>query len=407
MLERPGDRGYPEPTMPAMPALHAVSAARLTRLAGVAALLFLVSCSSEDSGSPLPRAPGSADEQVTQKAVEKIVAADAARRAAEAAERETAALAKAALRRALDTGGLALARLDALGAEFERWAKEVEPLLTSEQGRVLAGEDRLVESFLEVYRTERPSRDEAASVRTHVETLLELPRQADKNGDPYAPSATLQAELEKDKQWAENAVRVYQGGRERILALVAGAQKSNPTPTGPTLQAAIDELTARKALLAADADKARRERLAAEDAAAKAAIEEKNAVAERERLARDAELKRKTDDLAAEQARLKKLADDPNIRAKFAPILAKGLYVPCLSPRRTYDYPVPMSYSQMQECGGTTDVKMFVQLGLGGWNDRPAWKPPRTEEDWRQYAELLALFNQLAPIWIADGVLLK
>ena len=79
--------------------------------------------------------------------------------------------------------------------------------------------------------------------------------------------------------------------------------------------------------------------------------------------------------------------------------------MPCLSPRRVYDYPKPMSYSQMQSCGGTTDVKAFIQLGLGGWNDRPSWKPPKTEQDWKHYEELLALFNQLAPIWIEGGVL--
>lgn len=330
---------------------------------------------------------------------------------------EKVALARVAQQRAVDTGTRALELLEVSLKEQGRWQTGVEPLLSSQEGRVLASDDVLVEGFVQVYDEKRPSRAELESARPRIEALLNEPKAA--LADPssaYQPTDALVTELERERAALEKAAATYKTSRERVESLLAGAKQKGIAPGGISLEQAISERRTRDVLALAEAETQRKERHQREEQQKQAALDESlhqqrlqamDAQAEQDRLA--LEQRAKTDqqlrERQAERERLVAMANDPATQALFAPFLSKGK----VRPGKNYPFepPAPMSFSELQGINATANAKNFIRIATDAGDDRPRWKKPQTEEDWATAEANLELFNQLAPIWVEQGKLTR
>jgi hypothetical protein len=120
--------------------------------------------------------------------------------------------------------------------------------------------------------------------------------------------------------------------------------------------------------------------------------------------------------------RLRRLAEDPEVQARYKPFLAKGRYL--------FDYPNTAyfvdgpaqraSYNALVKNSITRDLRIFIAAGLGqgrkvpgfNWrsfnrNDRPLWTTtyPKADAEWARYRRLFLDFQQLAPLWRDMGIL--
>ena len=351
-------------------------------------------------------------------------------RSAEYREAERRAVATAKLRALADLADEAYALLDELEHELDTWDRVVHTLLSNELGELIAGRPELVREFDAIYNQGRPPASRARAIRERVDTLL-APIQEGLQDDPTAvePSPELVEQLTAEQDAAVEMLQVYRDHRQMIddtcsQALDQGVRASTD------LQAAITELhkgyrreeQEKIVAAAAEARKINAERLArAEyDKVIQQGLDEEARIrqdtANSQKLAEEQRDKTKTLAAAeaeriraeAERQRLLKLAQDPAVQAKYAPFLTHGKYMIGTSPKRFHQIPQPVSYSRLQRMGALRSPLDFANVGAGqpfGWNDRPHWKTPSTQQELEQYTALLQQFRELAPIWVELGLL--
>lgn len=357
---------------------------------------------------------------------------DAARRLLEEGRAEEIARARSRLTAVLDRGNNIEHRIAALQDEVTRWQNEIIPLLTNDEGRLVAGEDISVEVFEHLYFDQtRPAPETPTYLQQRLEAQLAPVRTALKENAAYMPSEAVDRELDDIEDAALKALAKYQAPREQIQGMIAAARSERRTPASITIEQAIaalqEERATEQAKLIAEAIAAERE-IADEKIAQLEALNERNAAArelERRRLEEEqrkqahehelakarleeeqrerererelermnvAERQRESEhqrDLVAEQeaekrraaeaalAELRKRAADPAVQAKYQPFLGKGRYMfrrsghPGVDPVQYYDYPVPASLQRLKGTGVLLNASCFWQAGMGEEGYRP------------------------------------
>ena len=120
--------------------------------------------------------------------------------------------------------------------------------------------------------------------------------------------------------------------------------------------------------------------------------------------------------------RLLKQANDPAVKATFAPFLASGrfMFPKPLADRWWYDKSQPASLSFLQANGYVANVRTFAftmagerrrhpgEANDGSVNDRkPHHRFPTTDPEWTEMERLYEQFKELAPVWVELGLLAK
>lgn len=311
------------------------------------------------------------------------------------------------------------AQLNGLKHELSVWDSEVRSLLTSESGRRLAADQALVEQFTASFRKEglwTAAQIEGAEAR--LKLLLDPVEQAVKedSGD-YAPSSDWSAQVDRELQTLAAAAKAYQDTRRTILAVLRDAPHAPAEITLQDAMSQMDERLARERAVAIETAVREEHRRKTEDLT--------KAETERVRTAADQEVAQ------VEAARLRALAEDPAVQAKYQPFLSKGRFrfnhaknLPANPDYYLYiDGPTePPSYNALVTIGVTRDLKTFVGAGVGykyfrgphtdgaryfHRNDRPLWTTgyPKTDAQWAEYQKLFEDFQQLAPVWRDMGLL--
>ena len=386
--------GLPVPRPPSAPSRGAN-----TVVIGVAVAALIVSVGwwvmQQGGSSPPPDdvaaqapAPSAAD-------IEREKALEVAR-----AREQELALSKVDQQRAVDLGLRARRTFEGALAEADRWTTQVEPLLTNEDGRILAASDDRTESFSMAYAARRPGREEIESQLARLEALLRPLRVSlEDPRDGSRPAPGLVASLEASAQEAEAALTAYKGPRERIEGVLFAARQAGASPGAATLEQSLATLRARRATAEATEALRRDETHRQELAAAAAKEAQAQAQAEAERLARDGERQR----LLAEAA-------DPTIQQTFAVFVSKGHWV-IGAPNQMHRTDVPMagSYKNLRRFRILDDYESFLNAVTGSYNwnnnDRPTWPRPRTEAEQELYQQRFAQLRRLAPVWAETGVL--
>ncbi len=338
-------------------------------------------------------------------------------------ERRSVARAKLAeVRQAADT---VLAGLDELEQEGQHWKSQVDSLLTNDIGKKLAANPQHLKAFDAMYRGRVPVQPFARNKRSLISVYME-PVDAALNGEAalFEPESTLLEQMRTDAAEVRKQLEQAREARGSIEALCRVADPTvQPQRLAPTLENALRQLEAgyaaeQAAQLAAVRDRVEqeyREQLAATEARKlkeinAAQLARREAELEGQRAAIESETK-----LIVTQERLKrlrKLAEDASIQAKYQPFLAKGTYV--IGQRTGTGYqptepPQPVSYNTLVTANVFTDLKRFVSAGCGRGtrtrNDRPRWAYPQSEEDWEKYRAMFEEFRELAPIWLDMGLL--
>jgi hypothetical protein len=325
-------------------------------------------------------------------------------KAKEFAEKEKLTLAKVKQQRAVDTGTRALQLLKTASDEKTRWDKEITPLLTNSTGKKLTAEDRLVETFVNVYERPKPDAGEIDAAKGRVTALIEAPKTA--LADPesvYAPGDEFLGQIEKERKWAEDAIRAYQSPREQIQALLVSAD-ANPE-SGEVLEKVIANYKARAALNAAEAERDQNERNQAKIETAKRDQADELAQQQVAKIQQETQTRLVEEQAEAEDKRLEELAKNPGIQAKFAPFLEKGRYMGGESLPGSVA-PTPWAYKYLSGFQVLTSYERFIEAATSPRDHiRPRWRKPTTKEENEEYHQRFELFGKLAPIWRDMGLI--
>ncbi|MBX3394329.1 MAG: hypothetical protein KF841_03075 [Phycisphaerae bacterium] len=312
----------------------------------------------------------------------------------------------------------AQAALAGLKQQLEAWDTEVLALMNNDEGRRLAADDGLVEKFAASFRKEdlwTVAQLEAAEARLKL-LMIPVEEATKENTGDYAPSADWSAQVEREQQALTTAAKAYMDLRQVIITTLRSAPQA---PAQITLQEALDRLDSRLAQERAEVIET-----AVRDEHQRKTEELAKAEAERARTAAEQQVAQ------VESARLRALAQDAAVQAKYQPFLAKGRFLinhPDIlgfsSKHLFIDGPAELpSYNDLVRCGATRDLKTFIAIGIGKSkfygpytkgrryferNDRPLWTTayPQTDAQWAEYRKLFEEFQQLAPVWRDMGLL--
>lgn len=336
----------------------------------------------------------------------------AAAEAVNRAHEEAVSLADARREEILLNADTTLNLADELDDAIRGW-RAVEDLLENSDGKFIGSDQTLVRAYDAIRQRGRVSSEEAKRYRSVVERLIAPVRRAAGANSEFVPSDQLAQELARHQKTIRTALATYREQRGAIESL-RNTAKELGVAGDITLASAIakaNELAERRRaqLIASEVEKAR----------ADAAQEEADARAEQERVLgqQHAENIRKETEVmrqAAVKKQLRREAEDPTVRAKFAPFLEKGWYrlARTRSRRRKLPYPMPASYHDLQNLGSLTSVRSFVMCASGqtrecGYNDRSRWSVPTTEEGWKEMKNRYEQFMRLAPVWMQLGYVRK
>lgn len=317
----------------------------------------------------------------------------------------------------------ALKQLDDFDTELNEWDSEIATLLTSDDGRLLAADERSIDAFASLYAIQRPGKEDVAARRGRIQMLLQPVESAlNGNSTPVPPQEGSLKALESEMTLSSKELYQQRDARETIKGMLAAARAVDRKAEA-TLAKAMEDLNARRAKTLADRIAEVRQRVDAERQDKLVELEERKAreIANAEVQRREANLEAQRQAVVsethqaeekAELARLKKLAEDPAIQANYKPFLSKGAYrlgLPTGTGYQHYKPPKPVSYNDVVRLGILNDVAHFVSAGAGTGQydrqDRPRWPEPKTETEWKEYQRRLDEFKQLAPIWRDMGLL--
>lgn len=316
----------------------------------------------------------------------------------------------------------------ALSKEFERehaeWTMLAEALLTDERGKRLATNLESVDAFRALSQAARPPLAVAEQVRERIATLSGPLQSALKADDQaYMPSEDFVALLERERELITSATASYTHARNYVDGLLAATAQAHGSET---LAAVIQQRAAREARTQAMATAAARGEAVVE-------VQQQLAVAEatkvREIGRTEADRIRSEED--AEQARIDaeairirqqaarerqvKLANDPDIQARFAPFLTPGRRYPARYEgsvrwleRKPWGRtaPRPVSLRELKTGGVLDNFESFViaatssKSKTGSQNDRPHWPMPATAAEWEARRADFKLFQELIPVWV-------
>jgi hypothetical protein len=272
--------------------------------------------------------------------------------------------------------------LDLAVEESRLWKSEIEPLLTSEEGRRLSGDEQFVTSVSMAMRSPKPDLAQIAALRVGVDGLMKTAAEIVTSKEVSFPSPEMEAQLQKIVAEAQGHYHAYNSPRSHIQGLLAQA-KIRGSVGQTTLEGAISEQARQDAVLLATA---RQEQTAAESV--------KNRANEKARI-ESIERAKRNEIMEHERCTQSSRRD---LQETFAPFLAEGH-------RTAYDDhcgACQLSYGQLQKKGVLNSPSAFLEFAkesnrLG----RPTWG-----EDVRPLAaERLATFQFLAPAWIRLGLL--
>lgn len=326
---------------------------------------------------------------------------------------------------------------EALAKEFvketERFGSDVEPLLVSEPGKIIAADPTGVETIVALLDRSRPTKEDASRLVQRINRDLLSPLVASlKQRPPLRPDPSRASQIESAAAEARAGVAAYRELRLAFEALLAEGRKSGRIPADNTLAAAIQEARQghflREQHTIQKAAEQRRNEAAArlvEAERAKAAADAQ--IEEQKRLAEAAARQRELDAIKtrAEADRLRAQAREPVVLALYSQFLSPGhVYFRRNGGERYYraDIAQPMSLSMLKDFGAMADWRVFAAIAAkrdyedrtdGGYratsfskNDRPGvWGYPSTQADVEVVIKRMRAFEMLAPYWIEQGKL--
>jgi len=322
-----------------------------------------------------------------------------------AKQREKVALAKARLQALSDQFQGVLLLVTECESELKAWDANVTALLTSDRGKVLAGDPASLTVFRSIYNQRRPGKAELQAIRTRIELLFDPIRAAlAAQNTSYTPEPGLTGAIEAERQALLGFIQTYHEPRLRVEAMVEAASRAN-APATVTLETALKNLLTKetdeqiKAIYAAEEDA--RKKGDTEIAAARAAkvqqekenqrkqIEaEKKAEEERGKI-KVAQVQAETraqqilaqtqaastvDD--ADRQRKIKLCQSDEVKQLLAPFLAEGYYQPGSTNLEATKR--PMSLSRLQGYGALASthqglIRLVMAATWKGDRVRPRW----------------------------------
>lgn len=126
--------------------------------------------------------------------------------------------------------------------ETERFAAEVEPLLTSDPGKLIAADPTSVETIVALLDRSRPTKEDASRLAQRINRDLVAPLAASlKQNPPLRPDPSRATQIESAAAEARSGVAAYRELRLAFEALLAEGKKSGGTPADKTLAAVIEE----------------------------------------------------------------------------------------------------------------------------------------------------------------------
>ena len=317
--------------------------------------------------------------------------------------------------------------------EATAWTAYQKSLFQGETGRRIAASKEQVAVVVALLEKERPAVDLPGTWSVQLRNLLDPVVVADT--DPaklFLPSEGFLQDLTRLEQSARQFIKAYEQDRRSLEAILAESQANTLSEKG--LKQVSDEIVAelakdRAAKVAAAKkaafDEATQTIARAEADAAKLVGEEKakevreKADLEARRIASETAIeKAKTEQLLeiakrkAEKDRLKRLAEDPSIQAKYQAFLQPGHLQFSSSPGSFYadksERPQPASFGALSGFGWLKDSKSFA-LAVSKHparttnvhvNDRPCHPYPRNEAEWGVIDRMLEEFRMLGPVWV-------
>ncbi|MCE5269541.1 MAG: hypothetical protein LLG00_16820 [Planctomycetaceae bacterium] len=289
---------------------------------------------------------------------------------------------------------------------------------------------------LDQYRAllQDPDRKPVRLVSQHQDTVnvhLDTVRTYLGRGDNTAlPNPQLVQDLERIEKEIKTLAPKYHRDRLTLENLVSETMATAPAST--TLEKAVEQrerevaagYAKQLAETRATADKeAQRVLREAEEKAIKEEAEAKAAAAARLAKEKVEKVRKDTDQQIAvlrdeearkkreeETKRLRTLAEDPNVQAKYSALLRKGYMTFKGTPGAPQDMgqrPAPASFGDLNSRGWLKSVETFARAmsrqpspDYNVFNDRPTLAFPKTPAEWEEMEELYEQFKVLGPIWV-------
>jgi hypothetical protein len=328
--------------------------------------------------------------------------------------------------------------LDKLAEEVAAFEKERQAILTNDEGKVIAADPATFMTFLRLHENPVTTSSEVNDKRIAAQAMMTSLQSEKAMPDVgYLPSPELFDELGSLSAWAKDRYTRLQAQRATLNTLMATPKPNTEMRTAQTMAVAIQEyhanwrrLLAESRILGEQEAKAESRKVVVE-AARLAKLEQaqaeserileqsraeiaqlkleqekailqlkmdaerqrfeaekryEDALAEIERLRRDAEVNRNVDSRRAKLKRQEKLDETdreenatmlrtPEVRSLLSNVMAEGYWQP--GKRGQARKPGPVSYSQMQAIGALNSdsrgLNNFLRMMNDFHNDRPRW----------------------------------
>jgi hypothetical protein len=309
-------------------------------------------------------------------------------------------------------------------------------LSQNDEGRRIAGSPTHVDRLCNLLEEPPPTADFLKGLRDTVQVHLEMAKTClDQEGNAIPPEGTLIQDLQRLKTEVEPLALRCRHDRdeiERLRAETASLPPAERTLDG-VLEARIQErrredfdqrAAARKAAREEGQRKIREAEVKAiqEVAQAEADSRVRVGIQEARRIRETTEIEflkaqanQAKDKRQAEAARLRAMAEDPEVQRQYLAFLAKG-YARFTGPPSGAlgigKSPAPVSFGDLSRNGWLKNRETFAHAmykqpssNLPRFNDRPTRPYPTTPAEFAETERLLEQFKILGPVWVEMGLL--
>ena len=330
-------------------------------------------------------------------------------------------------------------------SEIAAFDATVQPLLSGDDGKKVAGDPVQLARFRAVYEKDRPGKDVAERMRRAANDLIAPVRASQTNvKDASNPSDQVSGELDRLATQLAGLKRAWEQDRRTVEAVVADAKRGGHPAATRTLDQAVRADAEAEALALATATEKERARVRAEmkEKQVKEAGELERKVeeakleklrstrlAEAGRIQTDADItKEKGKDAVAvekaklEKERLLKKAQTNEVKQALAPFLTPGYHQPfrykagAMGMERAVKKE-PISFSKLQAMGALEEtIKGLQELADVACNKdddiRPRWgcgsySPWWTTGQQEMVQKAQSLLIELGPVLVEEGLLTK